>query len=214
MKRSIPSVLRLTAMASPWAMMTESSLMTSSISYEHIHRYSIRSSHLRLGGIAPIDSLPEVCSNSLFPPCCSRNETAVQWESIASRVCVAMTKPPATLREMLSLGSFYGMDGSKHRTSQEGKLTPLIEGVPGYCAPIYLGGKYLRRKTSSLFKISICMHLILQGYFSSSPWHTLQRYSFTRLVITTMNDWRHHRVLCVVRAITLRPSQATRYVQS
>jgi len=58
------------------------------------------------------------------------------------------------------------------------------------------------------------MHLILQGYFYRSPWHTLQRYSFTRLVITTMNDWRHHRELCVVRAITLRPSQATRYVQS
>ena len=115
---------------------------------------------------------------------------------------------------MLSLGSFYGMDRSKHRTLQERKLTPLIEGVSGYCAPIYLGGKYLRRKTSSLFKIIICIHLILQGYFYRSPWHTLQRYSFTRLVITTMNDWRHHRELYVVRAITLRPSQATRYVQS
>src|SRR6185369_2524793 len=140
MKRSIPSVLRLTAMASPCSMTTESSLTTSSISYEHIHRYSIRSSHLRLGRIAPTGSLPEVWSNSLFPTCCSRNETAVQWESIASRVCVAMNKPPVSLREVLSFGSFYGINGNKHRTSQEGKLTPLIEGVSGYCAPHILRG--------------------------------------------------------------------------
>src|SRR6185369_9572224 len=113
---------------------------------------------------------------------------------------------------------FFLWDGREQASYlARGKTDTLIEGVSGYCAPIYsiyLGGKYLRRKTSSLSKISICMHLILRGYFYRSPWHTLQRYSFTRLVITTMNDWRHHRELCVVRAFTLRPSQATRYVQS
>ena len=97
MKRSIPSVLRLTATAFPCSMTTESSLMTSSISYEHIHRYSIRSSHLRLGGIAPTGILPEVWSDSLFPTCSSCNVTAVQWESIAWRVCVDMTKPPVSI---------------------------------------------------------------------------------------------------------------------
>lgn len=166
MKRSIPSVLRLTAMASPCSMTTESSLMPSSISYEHIHRYSIRSSHLRPGGRAPTGSLLEVWSNSLFPTCCSRNETAVQWENIASRVCVAMTKPPVSLREMHLLVL------SREQASYlaRGRADTLDRGSFGTLHPtIYLAGKYVRRRTSSLFETRICTRLILQGAFHCSP---------------------------------------------
>src|SRR6185295_1659753 len=137
MKSSIPSVLRLTAMASPCSMTTESSLMTSNISNEHVHRYSIRSSHLGLGGIDPAGSLLEVWSNSLFPTCCSRNETSVQWESIASRVCGAMTKPPVSLREVIFCGSFLWNRREQASYLARGRADMLLRVCFGIFTPSY-----------------------------------------------------------------------------
>ena len=66
MKSSIPSVLRLSAKASPCPMTTYSSSMASSTSYEHLHCYSMRASHRRPGRTIVAGITPDVWLTSLF----------------------------------------------------------------------------------------------------------------------------------------------------
>src|SRR4030065_356745 len=125
MRRRIPSVLRFKAKASPCSMTTDWSSWASSTSYVHIDRYSVRASPRRAGRTAVTAITADTWSRSVSPSCCPCWVIAGLRERVASRVCVAMVRPPVFTYDEMSAAS---LEESKHHTAQDGEQPLLLWG--------------------------------------------------------------------------------------
>jgi hypothetical protein len=170
MRRSIPCLLLLTTNPPPSPMTTDSPPIISRISYEHICRSSIRSSHRRCwetdvgDGNAAARSTVLLCS--LFSAFCFCWETAAERESNSSGVCLAITDLQSN-----ECTHLWTPEWSKQRASER--------------------ESQLLYKLLSLRCTNPPLRLYIFGLYCVARDIQQQRKSFTQQAIIFMNYWRH-----------------------